>query len=432
MKLFSREISAIAFPAIISNITTPLLAMVDMAIVGHIGNATYIGAVAIGASMFNMLYWLFGFLRMGSSGLTSQAYGRGDRSDQGLILHRALAISLLSGFLLIALSSLICNPLLDFMDADTDTRSMARTYFLLAVCGAPATLSTYALTGWFLGMQDSRTPMWVAIATNIINIAVSLVLVFGCCMKIKGVAIGSASAQWCGFIIAAVYAFRHYRPARPSLKAITELKSLRKFFSINLDIFLRTLCLVSVTVWFTKAGSSQSVTILAANAVLLQLFMFFSYFMDGFAFAAEALAGKYAGRRDNLSLRQTISRLNHISIALALIFSTIYILFGNFIVGLLTDDPDVRQCCLKYLWWAAAVPIAGTTAFVYDGILIGLTRTRLMLLAMAAAMAIFFAIYFSTRASMANHGLWLSFIVYLAVRGLIEASATKSPFHSSL
>lgn len=415
-----RQIASIAFPAIISNITTPLLAMIDVAIAGHVGAALYIGAVALGSSMFNMIYWLFGFLRMGSSGLTAQAYGAGDRPVIGIVLYRALAVGLAAGVLIFVFSLPVSSVLLRFMDADQSTLPVARTYFLIAVSGAPATLGSYSLSGWLLGMQDSRTPMWMSLITNVINIIISLVLVFVLGMRIEGIAIGSAVAQWCGFIFGLVMALKRYKPLRPSLKDVLDIDGLKRFFTINADIFLRTLCLVAVTVWFTRSGSVQGVDILAANAVLLQLFMFFSYFMDGFAFSGEALAGKYYGRRDLSSLGRLVSALMRIGLVMSLAFGLFYIFCGRFIFVLLADDPHVIGICERYLWWAAAVPLAGTCAFILDGILIGLTRTRLMLISMVAATAIFFTIYFATCYSMGNHGLWLAFIVYLFVRGLAE------------
>lgn len=420
MSKIRHQIASIAIPAIISNITTPLLAMVDVAIVGHIGSAVYIGAVALGASMFNMLYWLFGFLRMGSSGLTAQAYGAGDKTQTGTLFYRSLTVGLIIGVALILLSVPISTLILKFMDAGPDTLPLARKYFLIAITGAPATLGTYSLSGWFLGMQDSRSPMWMSLVTNVINIIMSLTLVFGFGMRIEGVAIGSATAQWIGFLFGLTVALRSYHPKRPPLREMFEFRALKRFFSINADIFLRTLCLVAVTMWFTRSGSVQGVDILAANALLLQLFLFVSYFLDGFAFSGEALAGKFLGRGDMVMLSQLIVSLMKVGFAIAVAFSAVYLFFGHNILGLLTDDWHVLEVCKHYLWWAVAVPLAGVNAFVWDGILIGLTRTRLMLMSMAIASALFFLIYYLTHATLGNHGLWLAFIIYLSARGGFE------------
>lgn len=420
MATLRKEILAIALPAIVSNITTPLLAMIDVAIVGHIGSAPYIAAIALGSSMFNMLYWLFGFLRMGSSGVTAQAYGAGDLKSTSVLLYRALAVGLLVGIIIFACGRPIASVMLRFMDANPTTLPLARKYFLIAITGAPATLGTFALSGWFLGMQNSRKTMWMALLTNVVNIIASLLLVFGIGMRIEGVAIGSAIAQWSGFVFGLATAIKTYHPKFPPLSELLRLSDLRRFFTINSDIFLRTLCLVAVTVWFTRAGSMQGTGILAANALLLQLFMFFSYFMDGFAFSGEALAGKFEGKRDYAGLRSLIKSLLRIGVVLAMSFAAIYCLLGHDILSILTDDQNVLAICQEYRWWAVVVPLAGTLAFVWDGILIGLTRTRLMLISMAASAAIFFAVYFISIGGLGNHGLWLAFIVYLAARGIVE------------
>ncbi|MBD5177887.1 MAG: MATE family efflux transporter [Bacteroidales bacterium] len=415
-----KEINAIAFPAIITNVTTPLLGLVDVAVTGHIGSALYIGAIAIGGTMFNMLYWLFGFLRMGSSGLTAQAYGASDRKSIDIILCRAMLIALAGGTILIALSGVLGGLILRFMDADDATQSLAREYFSICIWGAPAVLGTFALSGWFLGLQDSRAPMWVAIATNTINIAVSLVLVFGFKLKLVGVATGTLSAQWAGFIIGFVIMMKKYRPALPSLREVVEKSELLKFFRINSDIFLRTLCLVAVTLWFTHAGALQSTEILAANALLLQLFMLFSYFMDGFAFAGEALAGKYLGQDNTASLHRLEMMLLRIGTTFALLFATVYWLGGEWFLDLLAEDKVVVATAATYLVWAIAMPVCGFGAFIYDGIFIGLTRTRGLLSSIAVAMVIFFALYFILKDKWANNALWLAFNAYLLARGVVE------------
>ncbi len=415
-----KEINAIAFPAIISNITTPLLGLVDVAITGHIGSALYLGAIAIGGTMFNMVYWLFNFLRMGSSGLTAQAYGAGNRRGVDLVLTRAMLIALLAGAILIAVSGILGGLVLRFMDADDATQQLARSYFNICIWGAPAVLGTYALSGWFLGLQDSRAPMWVAIATNIVNIAVSLVLVFGLHMKLIGVATGTLTAQWIGFLLALVIALHKHRPALPPLGNILAKDELIKFFRINSDIFLRTLCLVAVTLWFTHAGALQGTNILAANALLLQLFMLFSYFMDGFAFAGEALAGKYYGSGNFSALRHLEGMLLKIGLGFAAVFALAYGLGGEWFLSVLAEDKAVVATAASFLLWAVAMPVCGFGAFIYDGIFIGLTRTRGLLASMAVAMAVFFAIYFLLRATMANNALWLAFNAYLLSRGLVE------------
>ena len=309
MRKINKAILAIAVPAIVSNITTPLLGLVDVAIVGHIGSAVYIGAIAVGSTMFNMLYWLFGFLRMGTAGLTSQSCGAGDFHSSSASLRRALVMSFVFAAVLIVLSQPLGYLALDFLDADDATAPLARKYFSIAIFGAPAALGMYSLNGWLLGMQNTRSPMLVALLTNVVNIAISATLVFGFGMKIEGVATGTLSAQWIGLLTAMAVVWHKYHPEKIPFAELIRRNALGRLFKINLDIFLRTLCLVGVTAWFTRAGAAQSVDILAANALLMQLFMFFSYFSDGFAFAGEALAGKHFGAGDNDALRTVVAAL---------------------------------------------------------------------------------------------------------------------------
>ncbi|MDE6099222.1 MAG: MATE family efflux transporter [Muribaculaceae bacterium] len=419
MNDINKKILTIALPAIASNITTPLLGMIDTAIVGHIGSALYIGAIAVGASMFSMLYWLFGFLRMGSSGLTAQSLGQGDRHGCDTLLYRSLLAGLTTGLLLIILRGPLRELSLDFLDADIATRTLAAGYFNIVVFGAPAVMCTYALSGWLLGMQNSKAIMWMALITNIVNICVSFTLVFRFGMRIEGVAIGTVSAQWIGVAYGLLAAKRTYRPGPPVWREILQLNQILNFFRINSDIFLRTLCLVAVTVWFTRSGARQQVDILAANALLMQMFLLFSYFMDGFSYAGEALAGKYLGMSDYRSLHRTVKSLMVWSAVLAAVFALLYYGCGHWILEILTDDSRVIETATDFMPWIIAVPAAGVLAFVFDGIFIGLTHTRSMLLSMILATAVFFGMYHLCFPALENHGLWLAFIIYLAVRGVV-------------
>lgn len=416
----TREIAAIALPAIVSNITTPILSLVDVAISGHIGAAVFIGAIALGGTVFNILYWLFNFLRMGTSGPTAQAYGAGDMRGTSLVLWRSLAVAAAIGLFLLVLGHPLGRCIIRFMDADDATLQPALRYFNICIWGAPAVMATYALGGWFTGMQNTRAPMWIAISTNVVNIALSTTAVFGLGLGIEGIAIGTTTAQWFGALLALLIAMRRYRPAHVPLREIFRRGSLVAFFRINTDIFLRTSCLVAVTLWFTHAGAAMGVGILAANALLLQLFMLFSFFMDGFANAGEALAGKYHGASDSKSLSSLIRELMRIGVLFAAVFTLLYASLGIPFMRLLADDPSVVDTARRYLLWAVAVPACSFAAFIWDGILVGLTRTRIMLAAMAVAMIAFFAVYFAMRHHFGNDALWLAFCSYLLLRGLVS------------
>ncbi len=414
-----RAILALSIPCIITNITTPLLGIIDVAIVGHMGGAVYLAAIALGSAMFNMLYWLFAFLRMGTSGMTAQAFGADDQRAYSLILYRAIIVAISAGALMIILQSPISSAVLYFMDANDLTISVAREYFNICIWGAPAVLGTYALSGWFLGMQNSKATMCISLFINILNIAISLILVYVFDFGIKGVATGTLIAQWGGFLLGIIMCLYGYTLKKSAINEIIRLQELKRFFSINTDIFLRTLCLVTVTMWFTRCGAIQGDTMLAVNTLLMQLFMLFSYMMDGFAFAGEALTGKYIGAKQPLILKKCIKALFIWSVILTAIFTLIYAFGGKAILGLLSNDNNVIALSQKYYWWATAIPIAGFMAFTWDGIYIGATATRAMLLSMFSATIIFFLLYFVLFPIYANHALWIAFLCYLFVRGIV-------------
>jgi MATE family multidrug resistance protein len=419
---FRKEILAIALPAIISNITTPILGLIDTAIVGHIGSAAYIGAIAVGGNMLNMLYWLFAFLRMGASGMTAQATGAKDDKQVSMILCRSLLIALVAASMMMLLSSPIADLVLKFMQADVETAGLAKSYFSICIWGAPAVLGMYSLSGWFIGRQNAKAPMWLAILSNIVNIVASLVLVLGLNMKIEGVAMGTIIAQWISFVVGLliVKCSNVVSLKSLSLRNIIDKVAMQKFFRINTDIFLRTLCLVVVTLWFTYAGAQQSVEILAANSILMQFFMLFSFFMDGFAYAGEALVGKYYGMGKIAYMKAVVNDLLVIGIVMAIVGSCVYFMCSDIIVNMLTNDYAVVESIHDYVYWAIFIPIFGFMAFVYDGVFIGLTLSRQMLWSMFVSMLVFFVVYLSLFSIWGNNALWFAFALYLVSRGFIQ------------
>lgn len=418
MKSLDRQILALAIPAIIANITTPLLGLIDTAITGHLGGEVYLAAIAVGTSLFNMLYFPLAFLRMGTSGMTAQALGRDDRPGCADILYRGVLVALGAALLILLFSRPLLRLMLLFMDTDPATSAYVASYFNIVVWGAPAVLLTNVFTGWLLGMQSSRKPMVISIAINIVNIAISPALAFLAGMKLEGVAVGTLVAQWVGAMMGVIMCSR-YRPGRPG-RGIIAREPLRRFFRVNSDIFLRTLCLIAVTVWFTREGARQGELTLAANALMMQLFILFSYMTDGFAYAGEALTGRFTGSGDRVTLRRCVRALLRWGFCMAALFSAIYFLAGERILGLLTDSGDVLAVTRDYLPWIATVPLAGFLAFTWDGVYIGTTATRGMLVAMFVAMLAFFGLYFALRPSLGNHALWLAFVTYLFTRGLVQ------------
>lgn len=426
----NKQILQIALPSIVSNITVPLLGLIDVAIVGHLGAPAYIGAIAVGGMLFNIIYWIFGFLRMGTSGMTSQAYGKRDIPEIVRLLLRSVGIGLAVAILLILLQVPIRQAAFLIIHPTEEVRELATLYFHICIWGAPAMLGLYGLSGWYIGMQNSRIPMYIAITQNIVNIVASLSLVYLCNMKVEGVALGTLIAQYAGFFMGVALWMYQYGKLEKYIiwKGILQKEAMSRFFRVNRDIFLRTLCLVAVTLFFTSAGASQGVIILAVNTLLMQLFTLFSYVMDGFAYAGEALSGRYIGARNREAFTDTTRRLFAWGGVMAVLFTLVYALGGNAFLGLLTDDKEVIAAADTYFYWALAIPVAGIAAFIWDGIFIGATATRGMLLSMAIAAICFFALYYGLRPVLGNHALWLAFLTYLFMRGVVQTLLSKKIF----
>ena len=426
MNQTNKEILQIAIPSIISNITVPLLGLVDVTITGHLGNVAYIGAIAVGGMLFNMIYWIFGFLRMGTGGMTSQAYGSRNDNECRNILLRSLGISVLLATILIMLQTLIVSIAFLFIDTSPEVKKYASEYFHICIWGAPAVLGLYSFTGWFLGMQNSRYPMYIAITQNVINIAASLFFVKEMGMKIEGVAYGTLIAQYAGLMMAIILGLKYTKRYTWNISAahIFNRKSMSVFFKVNRDIFFRTLCIVAVTVFFTSSGATYGDTTLAVNTLLMQMFTIFSYIMDGFAYAGEALVGKHVGSRDNRLLRLTVRHLIYWGTGVALFFTLLYIIGGKDFLQLLTDDMNVINNSSQYYYWVLAIPFAGFMAFILDGICIGATATGIMLRSIFVASIAFFSTYYISDSTMGNHSLWMAFIVYLFARGSVQAILT--------
>lgn len=443
MKLLDKEILQIAVPSIVSNVTVPLLGLVDTAITGHLGAAAYIAAIAVGTSIFSLCYWVFSFLRMGTGGLTAQAFGRKSWIGCKECLYKAMTIAIVAGVGIILLQSVIVEAAMMLMDTTPEVEHWARVYFNVLVWGAPANLGLSAMNGWFIGMQDAKSPMTIAVAQNILNIAASTALVFGLGWKVEGVAAGTLIAQWAGFAAAWIFVIKHVQlnnrtklaasnaetgqaiPASstsgtdnvPASPLPHSTLSWGKFFSVNKDIFLRTVCLVAVMFSFTAFGARQGDTTLAVNALLMQLFLLVSYIMDGFAYAGEALGGKLLGAKDRSGFELLTKRLFVWGAGGSILFCTFFYFGGDALVALLTDNAAVRSVATQYLWATRLIPIVSLGAFIYDGLFIGTTSTKEMLISIAIATAGYFIVALS---STGNHFLWLAFLLYLGLRGGVQ------------
>lgn len=419
-----RSILRIALPSIVSNITVPLLGLVDTIITGHLGHANAIAAIAVGGSLFSTTYWLFNFLRMSTGGLTAQSFGAGTWQECAQHLARSLALGLGIALLLLLFQQPIIIAGFHYLCPTPEVAHLARPYCNLLIWGAPAMLALFSLNGWLLGMQDARSPMWVAVWQNVSNILLSLLFVYGFDLGLMGVAWGTLIAQWLGGLLALFFALRllrrHALP-RSSFVFWQNLSAWKALFSLNRDIFLRTLCLVAVMFSFTAFGSRQGSQILATNALLMQFFLLVSYVMDGFAYAGEALGGCFLGERNVQKFRLLVCQLFLWGFGLSLLFVLLFWGGGEWGLHLLTNLPHLRQTASEYLPWIQLLPLLSFSAFLLDGLYIGLTATRAMLVGIAVASTLFFATFWFLAPLAGNHALWLAFLLYLLVRGLVQA-----------
>jgi len=435
----NKKILDLAVPNIISNISIPLLGIVDMALMGHLESDKYIGAIALGSLIFNFIYWSLGFLRMGTSGFTAQAFGRGDKAETILIFSRAAFIAVAISLVLIALQKPIEIFSFAILNGETEVEALAMDYFRIRVWAAPAALGQFALLGFFLGMQNARLPMIVLVSANVINLFCNYTFVMILGMGSDGVALGTVIAQYGGLFIA-IYFLRKKFGDLFSLwtrKAMLQWDKMREFLMVNKDIFIRTMCLVIVFSFFTGSSASADVnnegsTILAVNSLLMQFFMFFSFLIDGFAHAAEAITGKLIGEKDEGSLRKSVRVLFTWGAIISVLFTLIYLAGGGVIFRLLTNNPEVISNAQPYFFWVILIPVVSFAAFIWDGIFIGATAGREMRNAMLISTLMFFPVYYLLEDKLGNHGLWLAFIIFMTARGITMSLMTKRAVYSKV
>ena len=408
MKAINRDILKLAIPSILANITVPLVGMVDIAVAGHLdaNAATMIGGIAIGTMLFDLLYWNFGFLRVGTGGLTAQAYGRGDRKECARIFTRAFGIALACALVLIAIQWIFVKAAFLVVECTPEVRALASRYFFIRIWAAPATLGLMAFKGWFIGMQDSVSPMATDLTVNGMNVLMSIVLSLGFKplgyegMGFAGIAAGTVAAQYSGLLVAAILMFFKYRRSTMSLISRSELKDVfkgaetRRFFVMNRDLFVRSLCFIAIYIGFTVISARYGDLLLAVSSIMMKLLMIFSYFTDGFAYAGEAMTGKYIGARDGVMLRQTIRWTFVWSMAIALIFMVVYQFAGVPMLRMMTSDPLVVEASREYLPWLLLMPVIGCAAFTWDGIYIGATASKAIRNSMLWAVVGFAAVWF--------------------------------------
>ena len=415
-----REVVAIALPIMVSNATVPLIGFADTVVVGQLGQAHLIGAVAIGATIFNILYWGFGFLRMGTTGLTAQALGAQDGPEIAANLHRALLIASTAGLAMIAMQSLIALAAFRIMGASEGVESAARTYFEIRIWAAPAGLINFALLGWFIGLGRAGVAFVVQIFLNILNVLLAVVFVIGLKLGIPGVATAALIAEWAaaflGLYLARADLVR--RGVSAPLAQVLDIAHMKRTFQVNADIMVRTLCALAVILFFTAQGARAGDRTLAANAVLNSLTMVAIYLLDGFAFAAESLVGRSIGARAQAHFREAVRLSTVWAGTVGVVLSVAIWLGGPSIIDFMTTSEDVRAAAREYLIWAALAPIVGVWCFQLDGIFIGATRPADMRNMMILSVLIFFAAWAVLQPLYGNHGLWASLLVFNVARAI--------------
>ena len=425
MRSINAQILRLAIPSILANITIPLVGVVDTAIVGHIANATFIGGIAIGTMLFDLLYWNFGFLRVGTSGMTAQAFGRGDREQCARLLTQSVGIAMLGAALIWVLQWLFVTAVLWVVPCSEQVSAFAREYFYIRVWAAPATLSLMALKGWFIGMQDTVTPMITDIVVNVVNMVVSYVLAVYTPMGALGVALGTVVAQFTGLSLAIILLLCKYRHVFRGLsiwQLARDMQGMRSLITLNANLFVRSLCFMIVYVGFTSLSSMYGDTDLAVCSILMKLFMLVSYFVDGFAYAGEALVGKAIGQREG-AVNALVRLLFLWSLGVGAVFTVIFAISYMPLYGMMTSDSVVLARLTDFAGWLIAMPIVSTLTFMWDGVFTGATAGKQIRNAMIWAAVGFVVGYVASYHYLGTHALFVGYFLHLAAR-VIYLTAT--------
>ncbi|WP_428773641.1 MATE family efflux transporter DinF [Vibrio sp.] len=418
-----KRVLLLAIPMVLSNITIPLLGLVDAAVIGHLEHAWYLGGVALGSTMISVTFWLLGFLRMATTGMCAQSYGSGNQRQLALVFVQGIMMALT-----LAVTFLLLHPWLNdwvFMltDASEQVKQYGQQYFAIRVWSAPAALANFVILGWLLGTQNARAPMWMVIITNLANIVLDLLFVVGFNWQVAGVALASVLADYLGMSFGLWCVWRIWRTSKlPSPISLIGQAShgAGRMLKLNRDIFLRSLCLQAAFSFMTFQGASYGDQVVAANAVLMSFLMMISYGMDGFAYAMEAMVGKAVGAKDREQLGSAMVGSTFWSLIICVALTLVFAWQGSSLIALITDIPSVQRQADEYLPWLVAMPLVAMWCFLLDGIFIGATKGREMRNCMFVATSSFFLVFF-IMAGWQNHALWLAMLTFMAVRGLTLA-----------
>jgi len=415
-----RQVWRIAAPMILSNISAPLLGMVDTGVTGHLENSTYLGAVAIGSTIFGFLYTGMNFLRMGTTGIAAQCYGADDNAGLRVSLGQAVVVALLVACILLALQWPIGHFAMRLIGPEPEVEVFALEYFSIRIWSAPGTLANYVLMGWFIGLQNARVPLLIFLTINFTNIVLDLLFVLGFGMKVDGVALASVVAEYSGLLVGLFYAARalRHRAGHWPVARLFNVRAYTAFFAVNGHLFMRTMALMFTFGFVTAQGARLGGLILAANAVLLNLQLLTSFALDGIAHAAEALVGKAVGEKQRDALEESVRLTLKWSLIFATGFCAFYLVSGPLLINLLTNLPDVREAALQYLPWLVISPLVSVWSFLYDGVYVGATRAREMRNIMVVSTFVVFLPAWFVLQGFGNHGLWLAFTLFMASRGI--------------
>ena len=418
----NKEIFKIAIPNIIANISIPLLGIVDTALMGRMDDPAYIGAIALGGIVFNILYWGLGFLRPGTTGLTAQSYGRNDFQECYRILYRSLTIGIVFGLVILILYKPIGSLAFSILSGSDKVEALALQYFSIRILAAPAVISVIALRGWFFGMQDAISPMILTIGANALNIFISWYLVIHQGLGVKGVAIGTMAAQWITFFIAAGIILYKYR--KDILKyfdrAIFKAKEMKRYVSVNRDMFIRNMGLILVFSFFTNHSSKVGDEYLAINQMLLQLFYFMSYAVDGFAYASESLVGKYLGSSAYAKVKIVIKNCLYFGLGFGGLFMIAYLFGGEIILRVFTNNMDLINQAQPYFFWLAMVAISGALAFIWDGVFSGAAASKELRDSMLFSTVIFFLAFYISQLYFPFLAIWIGMVSFMLARSFIQ------------
>lgn len=418
-----KQVLLLAIPMVLSNITVPLLGLVDAAVIGHLDHAWYLGGVALGSTMISVTFWLLGFLRMSTTGLAAQSYGASDKQQLGLVFTQGMAMAFGFAALFLLFHQAIASWVFGFSDASEQVKHYGEQYFSIRAWSAPAALANFVLLGWLLGTQNAKAPMWMVIISNVTNIALDVLFVIGFGWKVEGAALASVIADYTGMSFGLWCVWRKWH--QDNLPAVLGLikqttQGLSRFVKLNRDIFLRSLCLQATFTFMTFQGASFGDEIVAANAVLMSFLMMISYGMDGFAYAMEAMVGKAIGAKDRNQLNQSLIGTFFWSLVICLGLTLMFGLAGSMLIGLITDIEHVHAIALTYLPWLVAMPLVSMWCFLLDGIFVGATKGKEMRNSMFLSTCSFFSIFYLA-ASWGNHALWLAMLSFMAMRGVTLA-----------